>query len=160
MSEFSDSDADSVSTQTHLPEDTDSDYSDTDHQAAYLASVTEEIRILEEEHYRNSETDSDSEWESDDEEETMIITSATLKALCSTPLHSLTEYDAIQVRKVKRSLINGLIKVPCDTHDYGRVYIIEEEEAFQTRLGDRHEALPIAPTRPASTLAVSNNKQY
>ena len=121
---MSDSDGDSISTLTPLPfpKDTDSDYSDTDHQAAYLASITEDIRILEEAHYRNSESDSDSDWGSDsnDEEETMVITAATLKALCSTPLHPHTEYDAIQVRKVKQSLIHGLIKVPSDTHDYGR----------------------------------------
>ena len=89
MSEFSDSDADSVSTQTHLPKDTDSDYSDTDHQAAYKASVIEDCRLLEEEHYRNRETDSASDWESNNEEEPMIITPAALKALCSTTLNPL-----------------------------------------------------------------------
>lgn len=71
-----------------------------------------------------------------------------------------TEYDAIQAQKVKQPLIHGLIKVPSDTHDYGRAYLIKDEEAFQTRLGDPKEALPIAPKGPANSLAVSNPKQF
>lgn len=86
----------------------------------------------------------------------MIITPAALKALCSTTLTPLREYDAIRIRKVKQSLIDGLMQVPCDTHDHGQAYIVEDEAPFRVRLGDPKTVLPTAPTRPDNQLADSS----
>lgn len=124
---FSDSDADSTSTQTYFPEETDSNCSDIN-QEVYQSRVIEECRLLEEQFHQ--ETDSESDWESDDEKEIIMITPAALKVLCSTTLSPLHEYDAIQIRKVKRSLINGLMRVPCDTHDHGQAYLLEDKAPF------------------------------
>ena len=154
---FSDSDADSVSTTPSLPE-TDSDISN-DNQEEYQTRVIKDCRALEKQlRYYQKETDSDNDRESDDEEETMIITPEALKALCSSTLSRLHQDDTVQIRSVRRFIINGLMRVTCETHDHGHAFILEDKEPFQLRMGDPEAELPEAPTQPSKDLGGTYTK--
>ena len=90
----------------------------------------------------------------------MIITPEALKVLCLSTLTPLHEYDAIQIRKVKRSLIDGLMRVTCETRDHGHAFILEDEAPFQLRMGEPDAELPKAPERPDKGLATTNYKKF
>ena len=75
----------------------------------------------------------------------MIITPEALKALCSSSLTPLKEWDTIQVQQVKFSIINGLIRVTSETHSHGHGYVLETEEYFKQQMGDPKATLPTAP---------------
>ena len=128
ISDFdSDSETDSVHSIAGLS-DTDSEFSVVNHQA-YQAAVVEDLRIFEENQLRYIQEE-DSDDDSYDDEDTMIITPEALKALCSPSLTPLKEWNTNQVQHVKISLINGLIRVPSETHDNGHGYVVETEEYF------------------------------
>ena len=105
-------------TTPYLPE-IYSKLSDTNHKE-YQARFIEDYWRLEEDlgYHPQEETDSDDNWEGEDEEEVMTITPAALKALCSSTLSPLHQYDTVQIRSVKRSIINGLMRVTYETHDH------------------------------------------
>ena len=90
----------------------------------------------------------------------MIITPEALKALCSPSLTPLKEWNTNQVQHVKISLINGLIRVPSETHDNGHGYVVETQDYFRQRMGDNKVTLPKTPVRPLEALATTNHNQY
>ena len=90
----------------------------------------------------------------------MIIDPAALKALCSTSLTPLKEWDTIQVQQVKISIINGLICVASEAHDHRHGYVLETEEYFKQRMGDPKATLPTTPAWPLVSLATSNHKKF
>ena len=90
----------------------------------------------------------------------MIITPSALKELYSSKLSPLHQYDTIQIRSVRRSIINGLIRVTCETRDHGHAFFLETKNQFQLRKGDPDAELPKAPTRPDKELGRTNYKKY
>ena len=115
---FSDSETDYVYS-TSSPPETDSNTSN-DNQEEYQARVLEDCWQLEEQLRSNQQgaTDSDNNREGDDEEEIMIITPAALKELCSSTQSLLHQYDTVQIRSLRQSIINGLMRITCETHDH------------------------------------------
>ena len=157
---LSDSETDSVYTTRYLPE-TDSDLANAD-QEMYQTRLLEDCRKIEEQlrYYLQEETDSDNNWKGGNEEEIMIITPEALKALCSSTLTPFHQYDTVQIRSVKQSIINGLMRVTCETHNHGHAVILVTEDHFRPRTGDPEAELPKAPTRPDMDLRGKNYKKY
>ena len=62
--------------------------------------------------------------------------------------------------KVKRSLIDGLLRVTCETHDHGQAFIVEDKVRFRLCMGEPDAELPKAPERPDKELAVTNHKKF
>ena len=137
--------------------DTDSEISAVNHQE-YQALLLKDCQILQDQlGYPRQEDSND---DSDDDEDTMIITPEALKALCSTPLTPLKEWNTVQVQQVKRSIIIGLVCVPLETHNNGHGYVMESKEYFQQRSGDPTAILPKTPVRPTESLATINRKTF
>ena len=126
-----DSDTDSLHSLSGIS-DTDSELSAVNH-IGYQASVLAEIRLLEQilGYIQEEDSDYDDDSYDDDDETTMIITPESLEALCSSSLTPLKEWDSVQVQQIKVSIINGLIRVPSETHDHGHGYVLENEEYFR-----------------------------
>ena len=152
----SDSEIDSVHSISRLF-NTDSEVSTINHQV-YQASVLEEIRILKNQLGYIQEEDSDDN--SYDDKDTMIINLAALKVLCSSSLKPLKELSTIQVQQVNIFIINSLIRVASETHDHGHGYVLETEEYFKQQMGDPKATLPTTPVRPSESLAASNHKKF
>ena len=74
--------------------DTDSKLSEVNHQE-YQALLLENYRLLEDQLGYPRQEDSDDD--SYNDEDTMIITPEALKALCSTPLTPLKEWNTVHV---------------------------------------------------------------
>ena len=52
------------------------------------------------------------------------------------------------------------MRVTCETHDHGHVFILEDEAPFQLRMGDPDAKLPKAPRRPDKGLATISYKKF
>ena len=156
VSDF-DSQIDSVYSTPYLPE-TYSDSSVVNHEE-YQARILEDRLLLEDQlgYIRQIESNDD-DW--DDKEDTMIITLVALKALCSNTLPPLTEYDTVQIQQVRQSIINGLIRVTCETHNHGHRFILVTQDHFQERTGKPNAVLLKTPKRPAQALATTNYKKF
>ena len=76
------------------------------------------------------------------------------------PLTPLTEWDTVQVQQGKRSIINGLIRVPSEIQDHGHGFILESQDYFRQRTGEHKAVLPKAPEHPDKALATTNHKKF
>ena len=118
----SDSETDSAYSTPYLPE-TNSDFSEVNHEE-YRARILEIYQLLKDQlGYHRQEDSNDDDW--DNKKDTMIITPAALKALCSSTLTLFNEYDTVQIQQVQRYIINRLIRVTCERYDHAHGFILE-----------------------------------
>ena len=112
----------------YLPE-TDSKLSVVNHKE-YQAAVIKEYRRLEEElgYHTQEDTDNGDNWESNDKDDITIISTSTLKVLCSSTLTPPNEYGTVQLQNIRQSIINVLMRVTCEFHDHGHEFILETED--------------------------------
>ena len=90
----------------------------------------------------------------------MIITPAALRALYSSTLTPLNEYDTVELRNVREFIVNGFLWVTCEVHDHGYAFIMETNESFWLRTGEPSAVLPETPTRPDKALGGTNYKKF
>ena len=128
----------------------------------YQARVLEDCQLLEEElgYHKQEEVDSNDNWKGSDEEDITIITLAALKGLWSSTLTPLNEYDTVQIRNVQQFIVNGLMRVTCEIHDHGHVFILETQDYFWLHTGEPLVVLPKASKWPDKELAVTNYKKF